>query len=88
VKTFGVPVANRAELERYLRENPMQLRATRTPRPPRPTDEDFIGPNSPELLNRLGSINRDADRCACFTIQKEPWERERDEKLLRKFGTL
>jgi hypothetical protein len=76
------------ELEEYLRKYPLQLRAARPSRPPRPGHPDFIGPLPQGLLNRKGAIDFDPDGVASFTIHKEPWERARDEKLLRQFGDV
>lgn len=76
------------ELEEYLRKYPLQLRAARPTRPPRPGHPDFIGPMSPDLLNRKGAINFADGGVASFTIHKEPWERARDEKILRQLGEL
>ena len=88
VKPGGVIVKSRAELVEYLRRFPLQLRAGRPSPPPRAGDPDFVGPVSPFQLNRVGGINYDSDGGASFTIHKEPWERERDEKVLRLLGDL
>ena len=54
-------VNSRAELEQYLAERPLQLRAARSPRPPRAGHPDFIGPVDPLAFGRLGSLQFDAE---------------------------
>jgi hypothetical protein len=83
-----VRVDTREELEEYLRKNPLRLRAARPTPPLRPGRPDFIGPITPDSLSRKGAINFDGDGVASFTIHKEPWERARDEKLLRLIGDV
>lgn len=84
----GVRVNSREELERYFRENPLQLRAARPSRGPRPGSAGFIGPVAPSFLARLGALVPAPDGSVAFTIRKEPWERAHIEKLLKLTGEL
>jgi hypothetical protein len=83
----GVRVNSRAELEAFLREHPIQLRAGRVIAP-RAGQPDFIGPLPANFATRRGRIDFHPTEGASFTIHKAPWERERDEKILRLLGEL
>lgn len=88
IKPGGVRVESRAELAEYLRRFPLQLRATRPSRPPHVGHPKFVGPKLPEQLRALGVLSFDCDGAASFTVRKELWERECDEKILRFLGEL
>jgi hypothetical protein len=81
-----VVVHSREELVRYLKENPIQLKAGRGPLPPRVGSPDFVGPVHPWEFNRPGRIGVGPDGVATFEIRKKASERARDEWLLRFAG--
>jgi len=71
VSCTPVVVNSRAELEKLLRENPMQLRAGREPLPPRVGHPGFVGPYQTEAITRPGAIRYDEDGGAFIELEKK-----------------